>query len=175
MTPLEALDPYIADAAAPFSTSIDSISSMFMSAILLEDSGWPRSLVSRPPESNVRVLTGLPSTITKGSCPPEIVPVPRILKKALVPASPLVLRTSKPETFPLNADTKLTSGESSTCSFLTDSIDTPNFFVSCLIPTPVTTTDSSRMTSDGRMKSTSTRLLFTSFKVTVSIILLYPI
>ena len=95
--------------------------------------------------------------MTRGSCPPDIVPVPRILKKALVPASPLVLRTSRPGTFPLKAETRLTSGESSTCSFLTVSIDTPNFLVSCCIPKPVTTTDSSLITSAGREKLISKR------------------
>ena len=64
--------------------------------------------------------------MTRGSCPPDIVPVPRILKKALVPASPLVLRTSRPGTFPLKAETRLTSGENSIFSFLTFSIETPS-------------------------------------------------
>ena len=80
------------------------MSSILISAILLDDSGCPLSLVSLPPESMVRVLIGLPSITTNGSCPPEIVPVPRILKNAFVPASPLVLRTSRPDTFPLKAN-----------------------------------------------------------------------
>ena len=107
------------------------MSSIFISAILLADSGCPLSLVSLPPESIVLVLTGLPSITTNGSWPPDIVPVPLILKNAFVPASPLVFRISNPETFPRNAETRLTSGELSTFSFLIDSIETPNFRVSC--------------------------------------------
>ena len=135
---------------------------MFTSANLLEDSGCPLSLVSRPPESSVLVLMGLPSTTTRGSCPPDIVPVPLIRKNAFVPASPLVFLTSKPETLPLSAETKLTSGESSTLSLLTDSMETPSFFVSCSTPRPVTTTVSRFITSVAKLKLKSFTSLIAS-------------
>ena len=48
-------------------------------------------------------FTGKPSIIINGSWPPDIVPVPRILKYALVPASPLVFLISRPGTLPLRA------------------------------------------------------------------------
>ena len=118
-----------------------------MSPVLLDDSGCPLSLVSDPPESYVRLLTGLPSTIINGSWLPEIVPVPLILKNAFVPASPLVFLISNPGTFHRNEVIMFTSPALTTASPFTDSIETPSFSLYCLAPIPVTTMDSKSKTS----------------------------
>ena len=76
-----------------------------------------------------------------------MVPVPRILKYALVPASPLVFLISNPGTFPLNAVIILVSPDFCAASGFTDSINTPNFFFSSVPPRPVTTTASIPKTS----------------------------
>ena len=136
-------------------TSIDSMSSILRSDVLLEASDLFRGLCtpSSPPTVRVLEFMGLPSTTIKGSCPPLMVPVPLIRKYALVPASPLVFLISRPGTLPRRAVTMFVSPDFLAASGRMDSIKTPSFFRSISPPSPVTTTVSRPRTSGDKIRS----------------------
>src|SRR5512133_1711765 len=129
MTPLPARDPYIDDAAAPFTTSTFSISCGLMSC--------------RPPCETT------PSMMYNGSWPrpaPLIDCGPRRMMDGAAPGRPLVDTMLAPATLPCSCDSAFepATGTSAceTCATVKAS-----FFTSVAPDTPVTTTWFRRLTS----------------------------
>src|SRR5690606_35622626 len=149
ITPSLALDPYKAEAAAPFNTVIDTISS---GLIVLKPS--PLSEVRLLPLSDVSPLApklvlsiGTPLTTIKGElCPPkEDCPRIRIL---LVPAGPdpkEVILT--PANLPCKAFIKLEERLTVISSVSTVAVAYPNVLASLFIPRAVIITSSKACTS----------------------------
>src|SRR5690606_38061931 len=101
ITPLAALEPYKAEAAPPFNTDMEAMSSGFMSPKPLPISavGFQKSLLAAP----VKLAKGTPSTTIRGWLSPvrELKPLRIIFDEAA--GLLLLFMICKPETFPTKA------------------------------------------------------------------------
>ena len=125
MTPLDALDPYIACEDASFNISIDSISDGFRLSIL--------GII-------------MPSTTNNGALEPWIDLSPRILMTDEAPGSPVPVEICVPEACPLKSSVTFGAGNFANCSDLTvDTAPVRSFFLT--VPYPITTISSSSLLS----------------------------
>ena len=135
ITPLEPLYPYNADAALPFNTEIEAISSG-----LKEDIPSPLSTPPYLPAFPCCALSiGIPSTTYKGWLDPEAEVAPRIITR-LEPDGPEAgAETFTPATLPCNAFPKFTSLVLVKSSPFTSPTAYPNAFFCFFTPNEVIT------------------------------------
>ena len=124
ITPLAALEPYSAEAAAPFTTSIDSTSSALISA-RLPVIIVPSTMINGPDPTLLRLLSAL-------SC----------ISNAW-PGSPPKLEVLTPATFPVKAEAKEVGGTALILSALILVTETVIFSREVAPATPVTITSPS--------------------------------
>ncbi len=142
MTPLDPRDPYIAEAAASFSTSYDSISFglRFTSGFNPVSAPSPAPTEELPPV--VGLVTGIPSTTTNGDVLAVIEDAPRIRIVDEEPSAPVFDVNCTPEILPWIASSAVFRDTSPRSSGLTCPIE---LVISRRerVPYPVTTTSSS--------------------------------
>ena len=155
-TPSLAREPYKADAVAPFSTVIDSMSS----GLIEENPSPPSELLTcpdlapnPPPNPKVVLSIGTPFTIISGWFTLLKEDWPRILILVDPPGPVPMVEIFTPESFPCNVLIGFGVRFVATASAFTVAVAKPKRLASFLIPSAVTTTSLSTLGSEERTTS----------------------